>query len=65
MYQYKFLEIKSKMGVSSPSYFKGFEEIIEKQASEGWRFVTTIPVESRGMQGITTLSLVFEKKTEE
>lgn len=63
MYKYKFLEINSKLGVST--YFQGYEEVIEKQALEGWRFVTAIPTKTQGLQGITVLSLVFEKKVSE
>ena len=59
MYQYKFIEINSKLGVSS--YFEGFEELIKEQALEGWRFVTAIPAKSQGLAAISVLSLVFEK----
>jgi len=59
IYEYKFLEINSKLGVST--HFEGYEEIINKQALEGWRFVTAMPTKTQGLQGITALSLVFEK----
>jgi len=59
MYEYKFVEIKSKLGISSG--FKEYEDIVKKHALEGWRFVTVIPVQTRGLEGVTVLSLVFEK----
>lgn len=59
MYEYKFVEINSKLRLSS--YFDGYEEIIHEHASQGWRFVTAIPAKSQGLEGITLLSLVFEK----
>ena len=60
MYEYKFIEVNSKLGLST--YFEGYEDIIENQALEGWRFVTAIPTKTQGLQGIIVLSLVFEKK---
>lgn len=62
MYEYKYIEIKARMGFSS--HFKGFEEIIDEEALRGWRFVATIPVKSYGQMGVTVLSLVFERKKE-
>ena len=59
MYEYKFLEVTAKTGITF--YFEGFEEIIKEQALEGWRFVTSIPSQSKGMGWISSLSLVFEK----
>lgn len=46
MYQYKFVEVKASTGLAF--YFEGFEEIIEKNALDGWRFVTAIPAKSQG-----------------
>lgn len=63
MYQYKFLEIKAKVKIGF--HFEGFKELIEEHASNGWRFVTAIPVESQGTGWISVLSLVFEKKMDE
>ncbi len=63
MYQYKFLEIRTKIGLTF--HFEGFKELIEEHALEGWRFVTAIPVESQGAGWISALSLVFEKNMRE
>lgn len=62
MYKYKFVEIKSNTGISF--YFEGFEDIINEQALDGWRFVTAIPVKSQGTGWISTLSLVFEQSND-
>lgn len=63
MYQYKFVEIRAKLLITF--HFKGFQELIEEHALEGWRFVTAIPVESQGAGSISVLSLVFEKNMNE
>lgn len=63
MYRYKFIELEAKTGLSF--YFEGYEDIIEENAADGWRFVTSIPTKTQGTGLLSTLSLVFEKNIED
>lgn len=42
-----------------------YKDIIEKRASEGWRYVGFIPTKQRGTGHIEEIDLIFEKKIEE
>ena len=41
-----------------------YKDIIEKRASEGWRYVGFIPTKQRGTGHIEEIDLVFEKQIE-
>lgn len=61
---FKYLYIESKVGgwFSEPNH----RELIDKYASEGWRYVDAIPSSFYGNNGQPkTFDLIFEKKSEE
>ena len=41
--------------------FTGIEDIIEDRLMDGWSFEGYVPVETRGIGDIETLSLIFQK----
>ena len=41
-----------------------YKDMIEKRASEGWRYVGFIPTKQRGTGHIEEIDLVFEKQIE-
>ena len=60
MYEYKFIEIKSTSIMTI--HFEEYQDIINEEAKNGWRFVNSLPVKIGGYGAITTLSLVFERE---
>jgi len=70
MYKYEYETIETNLSgwgfVSGNKYeTHDYKMIIEKRASEGWRFVTAIPLSQRGTGHIEKMDLVFEKEEEE
>ena len=60
MYEYKFIEIKSTSIMTI--HFEEYQDIINEEAKNGWRFVNALPVKIGGYGAITTLGLVFERE---
>ena len=60
---YKYIYVKTRAG---DFWRKAIhQEIIDKYAEKGYRFVTVIPTYSTDIGKVNELELVFEKKEEE
>jgi len=59
MYEYKFVEVNVDFGVFV-ARFKGYREIIEEYAKQGYRYVGYIPQEQT-RNHLATIDLIFEK----
>lgn len=69
MYKYEFEKINCNFGgwglVHGNIYSTNeHQEIINKRAKEGWRYVGYIPTTQRGEGHIEEIDLIFEKKEE-
>lgn len=66
MYIYEYERISSGLtgwGLSGNKYeTEGYIEIINKRATEGWRYVGFIPALQRGTGHIQAMDLVFERE---
>lgn len=66
MYIYEYERISSGLtgwGLSGNKYeTEGYIEIINKRATEGWRYVGFIPALQRGTGHIEAMDLVFERE---
>ena len=66
MYIYEYERISSGLtgwGLSANKYeTEGYIEIINKRATEGWRYVGFIPALQRGTGHIEAMDLVFERE---
>lgn len=63
-YQYKTVEIEMKasglLGITRTT--EGFEEVLNSEGGNGWRYVDAVP--QTAVQGrVTRLKLVFERET--
>lgn len=67
MLTYKYHRMSTKVsGFGITEYhFENIHEIIDKYASEGWRYVGWIPVKQRGNGYIEDIDLIFEKEKTE
>ena len=54
-------EIKSKLDMFYQNYAPRYQEIIDKRAKQGWRYIGYIPTKQRGTGHIQELDLIFEK----
>ena len=68
-YEYETVIIEfSGFGLINGNVYKidEYKDIINKRASEGWRYVGFIPTRQRGRTGHTDeIDLIFEKRLEE
>lgn len=67
MYKYEYEKVRSNLGGwglgSGNVYELGeYRSIINKRASEGWRYVGYVPTKQRGTGHIEELDLIFEKE---
>ncbi|MCQ2442221.1 MAG: DUF4177 domain-containing protein [Oscillospiraceae bacterium] len=67
MKQVKFVRVKSELsgyglGKGAKYSFVGAEETIRNYIEQGWSFEGYIPVETRGVGDIETISLIFQKE---
>lgn len=60
MYEYKFHQVELSKLRSKPK--EEYHEIIEKYASEGWRFVQIFAPSTTGYGGASYFELIFEKE---
>ena len=60
MYQYIFIEMRGESKFNK-YVFDESQDVIEKQAKEGWRFVGMIPKQIVGYGALRVMDLVFEK----
>lgn len=70
MYKYEYEKIKSGLKGFGALYgniytTNNYQELIEKRASDGWRYVGYIPTKQRGTGHIQEFDLIFEKKVSE
>ena len=68
MYKYEYESVSCDFGgwgIGSGNIYEigEYRPIIEKRASEGWRYVGYIPTRQRGTGHIQEIDLVFEKET--
>lgn len=56
-YEYKFVTIKLSLMTGLPK--ENYREVIEKKASEGWRFIQLVP---KVIQTKDSYELIFEKE---
>lgn len=66
MYKYEYEKVYSHLGgfgLLNGNVYKieEYKEIINKRATEGWRYIGFMPVEQRGTGHIEVLELIFEK----
>ncbi len=68
MYIYEYERVSSDLtgwGLSGNIYeMEAYKNIIDRRASEGWRYVGFIPALQRGTGHIEEMDLVFEKGKE-
>jgi len=63
-YEYKTIRIKLEgAGFGKPRKAPGFEETLNSEGAEGWRYVDTI-VETIGSSTAVSIQLIFEKEVE-
>lgn len=64
MYVYKYHRVTTKVsGLGITEYrFEKLHEVIDRYASEGWRYVGFVPVLQRGNGYIEEMDLIFEKE---
>ena len=66
MKKVEFVRVKSELsgygfGKGMKYCFTGIENIIKDRLMDGWSFEGYVPVETRGIGDIETLSLIFQK----
>lgn len=66
MYRYEYVTVKYDLKGYGPIAgnvysVENYRNIIDKRASEGWRFVGYIPVKQRGTGHSEEIDLIFEK----
>ena len=65
MFEYRYVTINTGGGFLFSNRGAVHRPIIEEQAREGWRFVTSVPTEFTTQGGIAALDLVFEREKKE
>lgn len=70
MYKYEYEKVRcdlNGLGLLNGTVYNidDYKTIIEKRASNGWRYVGFIPTKQRGTGHIQELELIFEKKIKE
>lgn len=66
MYEYKFIEIPIERGflTKTGDSFKECQEVIMKEASDGWRFIQVVipPNEKFGTMSAYAYQIIFERE---
>jgi len=62
-YEYKTVEIKLRgVGLFAPKKAEGFEEVLNSEGRNGWRYVDTV-LQTAAYGEVGRLKLVFERET--
>ena len=63
-YEYKFMKIEMKCGFWTDTPKQEYQEIINKHASDGWRFVQIFAPATAGYGSAAYFELIFERPVE-
>ncbi|MBC8236143.1 DUF4177 domain-containing protein [bacterium] len=63
-YEYKFMKIEMKSGFWTDTPKQEYHEIINEQASDGWRFVQIFAPATSGYGSAAYFELIFERPVE-
>jgi len=62
MYEYKFVKVELKSGLITNKPKNDYQEIINKHAKEGWRFIQIFAPGTSGYGSASYFELIFEKE---
>ena len=62
MYEYKFVKVELKYGLTKAHPKEDYQTIITEHAKEGWRFVQIFASSTAGTGSAAYFELIFERK---